>query len=127
MEKEEMKFTETEEAPIQSQVEAPMDPFTQFMFGGRRSKRENSVDERGDWFIQSKQSNQPFNLFQKENGGSSLSFQNQGKLAQIEEIINNLDYVDLMEKIDTFITATNQLKPLYRDVKSIFSQFLQKK
>lgn len=118
-----------------------VDHLTQFMFGKRNQRRNNNENfingdsdyTHGDWFIKRKETQKSFNLFKGKSArsGSPFSFHmrssGKGKLGQIEDILNNIDYVDLMEKIDAFITATNQLKPLYKDAKSIMNQFLQKK
>lgn len=125
-----------------NEVEEELDRFTQFMFGKKTNRRlqtysdkdERSRDEHGDWFIKRKNSNQSFGLFptKKRNSNAHQNLflsnnSNKGNLGQIEDIINNLDYVEIMDKIDTFISATNQLKPLYKDVKKMVSQFINKK
>ncbi|KAB2337205.1 hypothetical protein F7731_06170 [Cytobacillus depressus] len=45
----------------------------------------------------------------------------------LNHIINNIDFMELMDNIDTLVSSAKQLKPLYSKVTPFFTQFLNKK
>ena len=46
---------------------------------------------------------------------------------QLNDVVNNINFFELMENIDTLVSSAKQLKPLYRQVTPFIDQFFKKK
>ncbi|WP_066294939.1 hypothetical protein [Bacillus sp. FJAT-29937] len=46
---------------------------------------------------------------------------------QLNDVVNNINFFELMENIDTLVSSAKQLKPLYRQVTPLIDQFFKKK
>jgi hypothetical protein len=110
-----------------------IDPFSRFIFGNRKQREtytesendsqelpeqneQSSFDNRSnrtdDWFFGSRR---------KEPTSSAQTLQN-----QIENYMNNLDYMLLMEIYGTLVDTSKQLKPLIKEITPFFHRFSKK-
>ncbi|MDQ1144184.1 hypothetical protein QE429_001011 [Bacillus sp. SORGH_AS 510] len=105
-----------------------LDRFSSFMFGQRdaynkddnqsmefpEQKEHSSFKSSSgdDWFLGSRR-NEPDHHRSKTQ-------------SQLEDHMNNIDFVLLMETIDMFVATANQYKPLFNEVTPIFQKFIKK-
>ncbi|MEH6955569.1 hypothetical protein [Neobacillus drentensis] len=94
-----------------------MDPFSRFMFGNRKSRRSNHSTERmepkADWF---------FGRRRKGNENKET----QTTQNKLENMMNNVDIELLLETYDTFVTTTEQYKPILKGIVPLISKFTNK-
>ncbi|MEH7122171.1 MULTISPECIES: hypothetical protein [unclassified Bacillus (in: firmicutes)] len=45
----------------------------------------------------------------------------------LNHVVNNINFLELMDNIDTLVSSAKQLKPLYRQVTPFIDQFFKKK
>lgn len=100
-----------------------IDPFSRFMFGVRREqefdeshdndeKKENVHARDRDWLF----------------GARELPKAKKAKQdPSILDHLNNVDYIELMHHVDTFMSSTKDLKPLVSKLKPYLESFLHKK
>lgn len=96
------------------------DPISKFMFGERFEEKEEDTEptehEEHDW------------LFGKRPSRSQNSEQNPiNQIPFIGERLQNIDYMEMMQHVDTLMNSANDLKPLFKKIKPVLLEFLQKK
>lgn len=105
------------------------DPFTRFMFGDSRRrttndfKEENEGDKRENDSFESKRSVDPFGFGRRPHAEK----ESKNDFGTIGTLLQNLDYNELMNQIDTIMTSANELKPLLKELKPLVESFIQKK
>lgn len=119
------ELLEENDDQLKQKPNSEIDQFTTLMFGKKKvrevSKEEGS--EQGehssnrshgidDWFL---------GIRKKEPVPRTLPVQN-----QIEYLIYNLDYDLLMETINSFVTVTKPIQPLFKKVTPYFHEFRKK-
>ncbi|MGG0719099.1 hypothetical protein ABE096_16105 [Robertmurraya massiliosenegalensis] len=109
-----------EEDKVQSEE---VDHFSKFMFGERNTssfeepvKRE---EEDWDWILGSRASDKA----ETQNNKGTLN----GLNKSIEELLQKVDYMEVMNHIDTLMASTKELKPLLTKIKPLLENFLSKK
>lgn len=99
------------------------DPFTQLMFGSRRG-REDRINEEDsedrmaghEWLFGKKQSS-----IVKESDKTLNPYP-----TNIEKALQNVNIPELMNHFDSLMTSTQNLKPLYNQIKPMISNILKK-
>ncbi|TKC18272.1 hypothetical protein [Robertmurraya kyonggiensis] len=96
------------------------DPISKFMFGERFDEKEDDTvpveQEERDW------------LFGKRTSRTKSSEENPiNQIPFIGERLQNIDYMEMMQHFDTLMTSANDLKPLFKKIKPVLLEFLQKK
>lgn len=96
------------------------DPISKFMFGARFDEKEEDTapeeQRERDW------------LFGNRPSRSKSAEQNPlNQIPFIGERLQNLDYMEIMQHVDTLMNSANELKPLIRKIKPVLLDFLQKK
>ncbi|WP_077211182.1 hypothetical protein [Bacillus dakarensis] len=105
-----------------------IDPFTRFMFGNRRSIRKEQ-----DSFESQNYDDDKDNLHVNERdwlfGGRGVSSANKEKNEKqtFTDYLSNVDYIELMHHVNTFMNSTKELKPLVNKLKPYLEAFLHKK
>lgn len=112
-----------------------IDPFSQFMFGKtvhrERKEREPSSFNNNDWLFGRRPPANDDDY--RDRGGIdlfSLHPRQQQKSEQknsIGSILQNVNYMELMEHMDTLMNSAKQLKPLLSKVRPLIDQFTNKK
>jgi len=106
------------------QNDGERDPFTQLMFPSRR-KREDQISEEAsgermtghEWLFGKKQSS-----IEKESDNKINRYP-----SSIEKALQNVNIPELMNHFDSLMTSTQNLKPLYNQIKPMISNILNKK
>ena len=117
------------------------DSFTQFMFGPNYKGSNISGESSGNIpseNLEENEANQNGNLDEiKANHYRNLDDWLFGKRhhppveqnalhAQINQIINNINFVELMENIDQLVSSAQKFKPLYSKISPMFKQIFKK-
>lgn len=121
--------------PVEEDIEE-VDPFTLFMFGqspNRRYRENHSTEEtvleynpveRGDWFLGRRISQE---RSKEEQIGTPVGTNEMEQSSSLNGLLQNINYLELMEHVDTLMTSAGQLKPLFTKIKPLFEQFINKK
>ncbi|WP_019153250.1 hypothetical protein [Robertmurraya massiliosenegalensis] len=100
-----------------------VDRFSRFMFGERHTSSfeepEKREKEDWDWILGSRESHTE----EEQNNKSTLN----GFNKTIDEFLQKVDYMEVMNHIDTLMTSTKELKPLLTKLKPLLENFLSKK
>ncbi|MBT2708684.1 hypothetical protein [Bacillus sp. ISL-47] len=117
-----------EEYNIKDEDEQETDPFTQFLFGpnARRNRhleeeKQGEEDFEKDLERRSRHQNDDW-LF----GGSRRPQEDDSLNGKVNHLLNNINYEELMNNIDTLMTSASQLKPLLKKASPFLEQFLKK-
>jgi hypothetical protein len=111
-----------------------IDPFSRLMFG---NSKHRETYKKGEYNSQEEMPEQKEQLSFDitTNRFEDWFFGFRGKapatsthttLNQIENILNNVDFELLMETIDMFFTASEQLKPLFKEITPFMHRFIKK-
>lgn len=116
-----------EEFKNKDEDEKETDPFTQFMFGPNFRKSRHQEEERQDEVDiekeperRSKPQHDDWLFGGRERPDDSLN-------GKVNHILNNINYEELMNNIDTLMTSASQLKPLLKKASPFLEQFWKKK
>ncbi|MFE8700365.1 hypothetical protein ACFYKX_07060 [Cytobacillus sp. FJAT-54145] len=112
-----------------------IDPFSQFMFGKtiyrERNEKESSSFNNNEWLFGRRS---PANDDdQRDRGGIDLfslhprQSQKSEQKNSIGNILQNVNYIELMEHMDTLMNSAKELKPLLSKVRPLIDQFTNKK
>lgn len=98
-----------------------IDFFTKFMFGETREVDESWKERRRkerEWLFgaEKKEQKKP-----QEAPSSSNAYQ------KIGEKLERIDYLELMGHIDTLMASASELKPLFKKLKPLLTQVIDKK
>lgn len=101
----------------ESKEQVEIDPFSRLMFGDRRpyKQEDNSSRKEHDWLFGSKPS--------RESTRDNSSFLN----GSLGDYLQKVDYIEIMNHVDTLMASANELKPLIKKVKPVIESFLNKK
>ncbi len=93
--------------------------------GGKSSRRP---DENDDWlFGRGRNRNSPEHDGWLFGGGTRDQHEDDDSLSRkVNNILNNINYEELMNNIDTLMTSASQLKPLLKKARPLIDQFLKK-
>lgn len=105
------------------------DPFSFLMFGP--SQRNTNINNDDSQEIQKEDKNINNSsidgwLFGNRQSSESMNKESINNQAKINQILNNLDFVALMDNIDTLVHSAQQLKPLYSKVSPMIKQIFKK-
>lgn len=110
-----------------------IDRFSRFMFGNSRYRETYQEGENNKQDLLEQKEQSPFNarsnrfddvfwgFRRKESPTNTNTTQN-----QIENFLNNVDFELLMETIDTFVSTSKQLKPLFKEIAPSLNRFSKK-
>lgn len=102
------------------------DPFSKFMFGEQRnlekgqdvtSKNESSEQKEWDWLLGGRV---PAHAPKKQAQSLPKNF-------SLDRVLQNVDYDEVMQHVDTILTSANELKPLLKMAKPFIGAFFTKK
>ena len=113
-----------------------LDHFTRFMFGEKRNlmRGERKSSDINNDFIENQPEMEDFEekrAREREwlfgvNTRHSPRHQGQDKTT-ITDLLNQIDYTELMHHVDTFMSSTKQLKPLIKKLRPYVEMLLNKK
>lgn len=118
-----------EEFKNKDEDEKETDPFTQFMFGPnfrRKRHQEEELQDEVDIEKEPERRSKPQHddwLF----GGRERPHEDDSLNGKVNHILNNINYEELMNNIDTLMTSASQLKPLLKKASPFLEQFWKKK
>lgn len=104
------------------------DPFSLLMFGP--SQRTTDINNDSQDMQKEKETNNHSSiddwLFGNRHSSNTINNESMTSQAKINQILNNLDFVALMDNIDTLVQSAQQLKPLYSKVSPMIKQIFKK-
>lgn len=89
---------------------------------------EDDRSEERNWLFRPRERREPFQQKNRMDELFSLGGTNRKRSnPSVLDLLENVDYVELMEHFDTLMTSANKLKPLMNKLKPILGTILNKK